>query len=84
MSDRWNVELGLLGKQVEQLQAKTKSLGDGIDVVRETMLTRREWHADHDKLMARIENVEAEVTIGFRQMLARFAEVMSRLPKQED
>jgi len=66
-----NIELGYLGQSVEQLQAKVRSAIQGIDVMRDTMITRAEWHADHDKLMARLENVEAEVKYGFRQLQAK-------------
>lgn len=66
MSD--TVDITFLGQQMAHLQAEVRTLKDDIKGLRAVIVTRQEWQADRDAIMARLENLEATMTLGFRQM----------------
>jgi hypothetical protein len=66
MSDTVNVVF--LGQRVEHLQSELRTIKEDIKGIRLTMVTRQDWVTDRDAILARLENLEAEMTLGFRQL----------------
>jgi hypothetical protein len=79
-----NLELGFLGQSVEQLRAEVRTLRDALTVWRDTSITRQEWQAEQDKIMARLESIEAEVKYGFRTQLNAIAQLRQRMEARLD
>lgn len=69
------IDISFLGQQVLHLQAEVRTLHGEITLIRKDMadlagrmVTREMLEASRDVIMARLGNLEAETTHGFRQL----------------